>query len=88
MTLVAIDKATKKIYSGPMTKQDSRPIEPPPETDPVDPELLKGVASGGYFNPNLVDYVRIPARPAVYEVIVEYGGVQSNKVTIELVESF
>jgi hypothetical protein len=86
MTLVAINKLTKKVYSGAIVKQDPRPREPTPETEPVDPELLKGLASGGYFNLNLVEYVRIPARPAVYDVVVEYGGVQSNTVTIEVVE--
>jgi hypothetical protein len=87
MTLIAIDRLTKKVYSGAMVKEDPRPQEPAPETEPVDPELLKGLASGGYFNPNLVEYVRIPAHTAVYDVMVEYGGMQSNKVTIEIVEA-
>lgn len=85
MELVAINRLTQEVYSGAVVKEDPRPREPAPETEPVDPELLRGVSSGGYFNLNLVDYVRIPALPGVYDVTVEYGGMQSNVVTIEIV---
>ena len=37
------------------------------------------------FNPNVADFVRLPARAARYRVWVEYRGYQSNQVRIELV---
>lgn len=86
MTLIATDKSTQRVYSGAVVEADPSPNDPPPDDEPVDPTALKGLATSSYFNPNLASYVGLPARPAVYEVIVEYGGMQSNKVTIEMVE--
>ncbi|MFO1350296.1 MAG: hypothetical protein U1F68_06295 [Gammaproteobacteria bacterium] len=88
MVLIAMDKKTQKIYTGAMVDADPSPEEPAPNDAPPDPAALKGLATSSYFNPNLASYVQLPARPAVYEVMVEYGGMQSNKVTIELVEGF
>ncbi|NJM12151.1 MAG: hypothetical protein HC889_09940 [Synechococcaceae cyanobacterium SM1_2_3] len=48
------------------------------------PATLKGIAIGSYFNPNLADYVKLPAVLASYAVHVEYGGFQSNAVKIEV----
>ena len=43
-----------------------------------------GTAAGGYFNPNLVDYLAVEA--ARYEVWIEWRGLRSNAVTVELLE--
>lgn len=87
MRLIAIDRATRKMYTGAVVDADPSPDAPPPDDgEPVDPAALKGLATSSYFNPDLVNYVGLPARSAVYDVMVEYGGVQSNKVTIEIVQ--
>ena len=86
MKLIAIDKKTQKIYTGAVVDEDPSPEEPPPTSEPLDPAKLKGLATSSYFNLNLVSYVRLPAHLALYDVMVEYGGMQSNKVPIEIVE--
>lgn len=87
MRLVAVDRRTGTAYSGDIIELNPSPEEPPPEDEePLSTEEVKGLASGGYFNPNLADFVRLPEEPAVYNVLVEYRGFKSNVVTIALVE--
>ncbi len=87
MRLFAVDTTTGTGYSGDVIELDPSPEEPPPEDEePLSPEEVKGLASGGYFNPNLADFVRLPEEPAVYNVHVEYRGFKSNVVTVALVE--
>ena len=38
-----------------------------------------------YFNPNMADYVELPAVPASYAVHVENGRFKSNVVKIDVV---
>lgn len=85
MRLIAVDRNTQKAYGGAVVDADPSPEEPPPDEEPLDPATLKGLATSSYFNLNLVSYVGLPARSAVYDVMVEYGGLQSNKVVIEIV---
>ncbi|HEY6642889.1 hypothetical protein [Povalibacter sp.] len=87
MKLVAVDRSSGKSYSGPIVELDSSPDEPPPvEDEPYEPQSLQGLASGGYFNPNLIDFVALPARSAMYTVHVELRDYRSNPVDIELIE--
>jgi hypothetical protein len=90
LRLVAVNKDTGKKYTGPVI--DRSDGVPPPKTPPFTEEQLRGVYVGGYFNPNLVEPVRLPEAPAVYDVHVELGNrgeggfVESNTVTIEIHE--
>ena len=86
MRLIAVDKHSQKIYTGEVIDEDPSPEVPPPGQEPLDYAQLKGLATGSYFNVNLVSYVKLPVHLTEYEVMVEYGGNQSNKVTIKIVE--
>lgn len=87
MKLVAVDKKSGQVFSGPIVELDPSPDAPPPVVTAVpDPARLKNTKSGGYFNPNLADYVNLPHASATYDVHVEFREHKSNVVTIELVE--
>lgn len=86
MQLVAVNLASRKTHRGDVIELDPSPSVPPPASTPLSPGDLKGLASGGCFNPNLADFVDIPAEPASYDVHVEFRGFKSNVVTIEIVE--
>jgi hypothetical protein len=86
MLLVAVDRKTKQVFSGPIVELDESPEIPPPDELPVTEEQIKGMAGGGYFNPNLADFVELPQVSATYDVHLEYRGFDSNVVTIELVK--
>ncbi len=86
LKLVATDKRTGKTYSGPIIELDTSPQVPPPAAPPLTKKDVEGMASGKYFNPNLADYVRLPASPAIYDVYVELRGIRSNTVTIEVTD--
>lgn len=85
--LVAEDVATGRVYQGrvmpreksTMLRPDQVPACDPP---PFDPEVVHG----GYLNPNLVSFVPIPVKPATYEVFAGFGGLNSNRVRIQLIE--
>lgn len=85
MKLVAVDLETGQRYVGAMIDPD--PAEPPPPRPAPSRAALANVTVSGYFNPNLVEYVPLPARPAAYQVHVELDDMKSNTVKIRLVES-
>lgn len=84
--LFAVDTKTGLELSGDVVDLDPSPYEPPPARPPPSPEKLAGLAVGMYFNPNLIDFVRLPGMPAVYDVHVELRGFRSNVVTIEVID--
>ncbi len=86
MNIISQDRGTGRIFSGPLIELDASPDEPPPVESSPDPEQLKGIASGGYFNPNLADFISFPHIPATYDVHIEFRGFKSNVVTIEIRE--
>ena len=82
--LVARDVDSGIIYKGPMLEvDDGYEIPPPGDEDTVGDTAPTG-AIGGYANPNLSQYVRLPA-PGTYSVTLERGRQQSNKVEIRVV---
>jgi hypothetical protein len=85
MNLVAVDVDTGQRYAGPMMDPD--PSEPPPAREPLPKALVANITVSGYFNPNLAEYVALPAKPATYEVHVELDNMKSNVVKIKLVEA-
>lgn len=84
LRLVAVDRKGR-VFAGEVVSHDRSPDEPPPPSEPLSAEDLKGLASGGYFNPNLAEFVALPAAPARYQVHVELKGHESNVVTIAVV---
>jgi hypothetical protein len=86
MRLVAVDKRTQKTFSGPIIERDPSPELPPPGALPVTARQIQGLSGGGYFNPNLADFVALPRTSATYDVHVEYRGFSSNVVTLELIK--
>lgn len=85
LLLFVKDLRNNKVTSGRISGKDPSPDEPPPESKPIDPKLLEGVSTAGYYNPNLVEYIKLPAETATYDVHVEFAGLRSNVVRIELV---
>lgn len=83
--LVAVDKATGVKLSGPIVPLDPSPIDPPPLSPPLTAKQLEGHASVGYFNVNLADYIKLPQKSAVYDVLAEFHEFKSNVVSIELI---
>jgi hypothetical protein len=84
LRIVAVDIKTKKSYAGPITELEKGIAAPPPPSPPRPPSARKSSA-GGYFNPNLADFVALPKATATYEVHVEFRDLKSNAVTIELI---
>jgi hypothetical protein len=84
--LVAVDKRTGQVFSGAIVERDPSPEFPPPVDLPVTRRQVEGMAGGGYFNPNLADFVELPRASATYDVHVEFRGHRSNVVTIELIK--
>lgn len=77
---------TNERYQGDFVDLDESPEAPlPVPSESIDPSRLEGMLAGSYFNPNLRDYVGFPVASASYEIYVEYGGMQSNKVMLEIV---
>ncbi len=86
MCLYAIDKKHDKRYWGNVVELNTSSREPDPEEAPIPDSALEGKAVGGYFNPNLADFVKLPEEPALYDVYVEYMGYKSNIVPIEIMK--
>lgn len=85
MRIIAVDRDSGRTYSGMIEDTDPSPEEPPPEdAPPLDPKMLSGVASGGYFNVNLLEFVHLPAATASYEVHVELRTYRSNHEIIRI----
>lgn len=87
MKLLVKNQKTGRVYQGEIVDSDPSPEAPPPAASVFDAESLKGMASSSYFNPNLAQYVQLPSEPAAYQVVVEYGGMRSNAVTIKVVNA-
>jgi len=76
---------TDVILSGAMLDKDPGTEAPLPfEEPPMDPEDFRGQSIGAYFNPNLPNYVDLPALPAKYQVLVQIGAKKSNIVEIDV----
>jgi len=83
--LFAKNIETEEIYNGAMLEQDPGSEAPLPfDEPPMNPEDFRGQFIGAYFNPNLPNYVNIPALPAKYQVLVQIGETKSNIVEIEV----
>lgn len=87
MLLKAADRATGRQYTGVVIDQDRGHDEPPPPGPAIDPARLARMSVGSHFNLNLFDYLALPHRTASYELLVEYGGLQSNRLEIEVREA-
>lgn len=84
MMLIVTDRATRQVYRGAVVDADPNPIVRNPLAPQRNPAKPRGALSS-YFNPNVARYVEFPMRSASYEVVVEYGGMRSNSVTVEVI---
>lgn len=87
LTLVATNLKNHARHIGEMVDPEPGQLEPKPNARPLDPQSVKGMSIGGYFNVNLARYVTLPSEEAVYQVHVEYGGTVSNAVQIAVVRN-
>lgn len=87
LTLYAVDKKSGQVYSGAVYVLDPSPVAPLPSdvADKAHSEKLPGQYAGRYFNPNLADFVALPQKSATYDVHVQFRGLKSNTVSIELI---
>lgn len=79
-------KELNKTFSGFMIDEDHGTDAPKPmRVEKKERVIEEGVLLGGYFNPDIRDYVSFPLKEGVYSVSVEYGGEVSNQVEIQVV---
>jgi hypothetical protein len=81
MRFVVKHKDSDSIYRGAMIEEDASPDVPSPNEKALSPEQMKRMASGSYFNPDLLRYVKMPTAPGSYDVYAEYAGAKSNTVS-------
>lgn len=84
LRIVAVDQLTQERFEGDVIDKEENLEEPPPEIPAHSASNLEGIAVGSWFNPNLPDYVSLPAVAATYAVHVEYGSYRSNIVEIQV----
>ncbi len=84
MVIVAVDIDSGKRYEGPIVLLDPSPIKTEPDGEPFDPKLLEGVSVTSFINANVANFVALPAVSARYEIWVEFRGMSSNKVVVEV----
>lgn len=82
--LVAVDAATHETFSGKLPGIEN--AEPPPDDLPAANGPTDGLIVETYFNPNLVEALGLPERPAEYVVYAMLGDVKSNTVRIRVQE--
>jgi hypothetical protein len=84
LKLNVIKQGDDKIFSGFVVEEDPSPSEPEPfPTDSVEEED-EGLVLGSYFNPDLLNFVRIPLITGEYIIFAEYAGMKSNTVNIKI----
>lgn len=81
-TLIAVDTKTHVPYSVNMVHDHPEIPNPNPSQIPL--EKFRSVVTG-YFNINMLDFLRLPEQPATYNVFVTFGQFKSNVVTVRLV---
>jgi hypothetical protein len=84
VVFVAVDAATQEAFSGRMDPPSA--AEPPPTLADLDltPDDMKDVVITGYFNPDLVEVLGLPAREATYLVHAALGPYTSGVVRIRV----
>jgi hypothetical protein len=45
----------------------------------------EGQGAGGFFNVNLLDYIKLPFKTGIYEIFMSTCGLESNRVKVEIV---
>lgn len=83
--LLALDLATGLSHGGVIRDRDDGSPAPDPLAGSLSAADLEGLSTASYFNENLFEHLRLPAKPGRYTVTVEYGGQRSNSVTFDLV---
>jgi len=84
MTMHVEEKATGATFQGAVLDEDPNPIAPEPHRRPIDPATVANMSNGATVTRDLFQFVKLPRKPARYEVYVEYGGYASNRVVIDV----
>lgn len=86
--ITAVNTKSGQRYEGEIIDLDPGTDLPPPAelAPPTPPPDVTGLASGGYMNPNIINYVALPRESATYEVTLSFRGFKSNSVTIQLIK--
>jgi len=83
--LFAKNSETEEIYRGIMIDKDASTDAPLPFDEPeLQAEDVRGQLLSVYFNPNLPNYIDLPAENASYKVVVQIGKFKSNVVDIKV----
>ena len=84
MTLHVTDKATGATFQGAVVDEDPNPQAPDPDQRPIDPASVANMSNGATLTRDLFQFVKLPRQAAQYEVYLEFGGYQSNRVALEV----
>lgn len=79
LLIVAIDEASKREFESTMVRDAPRFDDDPPEGPPPDGLVIKG-----YFNPDLLKILELPASDATYVVYAALGPHRSNAIRIQV----
>jgi len=85
LNLVAVNVSTGQEYRGEMLDPEEGTIAKNPDAEPVTPDMVEGMSTASYFNPDLLAYVDLPKTSAIYDIFAEYGGHTSNVVRVKVV---
>ncbi|MBP9086924.1 MAG: hypothetical protein KBG15_12440 [Kofleriaceae bacterium] len=84
MMLHATNRSTGATFQGIVADEDSNPQVPPPNQRPIDPASVINMSNGAELTRDLFQFVKLPRQAARYEVYLEFGGYQSNRVVFEV----
>lgn len=85
INLYVLNVETEHVNKGAMIEQDAGTEAPLPfDLPPLSAEDVEGQLSAAFFNPNVADYVSIPAVEAEYKVVVKVGDTRSNVMDVSV----
>ena len=82
IVFVAVDKATQEVFSGKVDQGEN--VLPAPDEQQSDAEVDESIRVGGYLNPDLVQVIGLPRKPASYVVYATVGTYKSNVMDLEI----
>ena len=81
---VAVDKKTNQVFSGKMINQTMISDNVFDSVEGISADDFKDVLVTEYFNPNLVDVLKLPAKEAEYNVYATLADFKSNSIVINV----
>lgn len=84
--LVAVDKKTNQVFSGKMINETMISDNVFDSVEGISVDDFKDVLVTEYFNPNLVEVLKLPAKEAEYNVYATIADFKSNAIVINVVK--